>query len=83
MTGAKIPEGADCVIMFEKTEFTEETVLVFSPLKPGDNIVRRGEDVARGALLAACGTVIDAGLAGTLAAQSALPCRCSGSRESD
>ena len=71
MTGAKIPEGADCVIMFERTEFTEETVTVFSPLKPGDNIVRRGEDVARGALLAACGTVIDAGLAGTLAAQGA------------
>ncbi|MBR5109716.1 MAG: molybdopterin molybdotransferase MoeA [Clostridia bacterium] len=69
MTGAKIPEGADCVINFERTSFTEESVTVYAPLRPGDNIVKRGEDVAAGALLAPCGTVIDAGLAGTLAAQ--------------
>ena len=69
MTGAKIPEGADCVIMFEKTAFTEESVTVFIPLRPGDNVVRRGEDVVRGTLLAPCGTVIDPGLAGTLASQ--------------
>ena len=69
MTGAKIPEGADCVINFERTAFTDETVTVFGPLKKGDNIVRRGEDVAAGTLLAPRGTVIDPGLAGTLAAQ--------------
>ena len=69
MTGAPIPEGADCVINFERTVFTEETVTVFHALHPGDNIVRRGEDVVAGSLLAPCGTVIDAGLAGTLAAQ--------------
>ena len=69
MTGAPIPPGADCVINFERAEFTEEMVTVFRPLFPGDNIVRRGEDVAAGTLLAARGTVIDAGLAGTLAAQ--------------
>lgn len=69
MTGAKIPEGADCVINFERTEFTDAAVTLFAPLKSGDNIVRRGEDVAAGALLAPEGTVIDAGLAGTLAAQ--------------
>ncbi len=69
MTGAQIPEGADCVINFERTSFTAETVTLYSPLRRGDNIVRRGEDVAAGALLAPCGSVIDAGLAGTLAAQ--------------
>ncbi|MBR3017399.1 MAG: molybdopterin molybdotransferase MoeA [Clostridia bacterium] len=69
MTGAKIPEGAECVINFEHTAFTDQTVTVYAPLRPGDNIVKRGEDVAAGALLASCGTVIDAGLAGTLAAQ--------------
>ncbi len=69
MTGAKIPAGADCVINFERTALTEETVTLFQPLRPGDNIVKRGEDVAAGALLAPAGTVIDAGLAGTLAAQ--------------
>ena len=69
MTGAKIPDGADCVINFERTAFTEETVTVFHPLRQGENIVRRGEDVAAGTLLAPRGTVIDPGLAGTLAAQ--------------
>ena len=69
MTGAQIPEGADCVINFERTAFTAETVTLFAPLRAGDNIVRRGEDVQKDALLAPCGTVIDPGLAGTLAAQ--------------
>ena len=69
MTGAKIPEGADCVINFERTEFTETSVTLFAPLKSGDNVVKRGEDVVAGALLAPKGTLIDAGLAGTLAAQ--------------
>ena len=69
MTGAPIPEGADCVINFERTAFTDETVTLFAPLRSGDNVVRRGEDVAAGSLLAPCGTVIDAWLAGTLAAQ--------------
>lgn len=68
MTGAAIPSGADCVINFERTEFTEKTVTFFAPLKEGENIVRRGEDVQKGELLAARGSVIDAGLAGTLAA---------------
>ena len=69
MTGAKIPEGADCVINFERTEFTDQTVTLFAPMRCGDNIVRRGEDVPEGTLLAPCGSTIDAGLAGTLAAQ--------------
>lgn len=69
LTGAPIPPGADAVINFEATRFTAETVTVFAPLAPGKNVVRAGEDVKRGALLAAAGTVIDAGLCGTLAAQ--------------
>lgn len=69
MTGAKIPQGADCVINFERTAFTNDSVTLFEPMKSGSNIVTRGEDVRAGALLAPRGTVIDAGLAGTLAAQ--------------
>lgn len=69
LTGAPIPPGADAVINFEATRFTAETVTLSAPLAPGKNIVRRGEDVRCGALLAAPGTVIDAGLCGTLAAQ--------------
>ncbi len=69
LTGAPIPEGADAVIMFEKTQFTADEVIISECVKPGDNIVRIGEDVRKGELLVERGTVIDAGLAGTLAAQ--------------
>ncbi|MBQ9931687.1 MAG: molybdopterin molybdotransferase MoeA [Firmicutes bacterium] len=69
LTGAPIPAGANTVVMYEKTSFTETSVTVFSPLKAGDNIVCAGEDVRQGQVLAQCGQRIDAGLAGTLAAQ--------------
>lgn len=70
LTGAPIPEGADAVTMFEKTLFTEETVTIFHPSKYGENIIRAGEDVKKGDILAEAGTVVDAGLAGTLASQN-------------
>lgn len=69
LTGAPIPEGADAVIMYEKTRFTEHSVTLFAPMKTGENIVRTGEDIKKGTVLAGAGTVIDPGLAGTLAAQ--------------
>jgi len=69
LTGAPIPQGADAVVMYEKTEFTADAVTLFAPASSGDNIVYAGEDVKKGEILAAAGTVIDAGLAGTLAAQ--------------
>ena len=69
LTGAPIPPGADCVCMYEKTAFTRETVTLFAPMRPGANVVRAGEDVKRGAVLARRGDVIDAGIAGTLCAQ--------------
>ncbi len=69
MTGAGIPEGADCVINFERTSFTDTTVTLACSLRPGDNVVRRGEDVCAGTVLAACGTRADPGIAGTLASQ--------------
>lgn len=69
LTGAPVPDGADAVVMYEKTEFTETHVTLFGPVKSGENIVRTGEDIQRGACLARCGDLIDPGLAGTLAAQ--------------
>ena len=69
LTGAPIPAGADAVIPFEKTEFTERQVTLFTPMKAGDNIIRIGEDVDEGTLLAGCGSVVDLGVAGALACQ--------------
>ena len=69
LTGAPIPPGADAVIPFEKTQFTDTTVTILSPIKSGANIVRTGEDVKQGQILVEAGMVIDAGTAGTLASQ--------------
>ena len=69
LTGAPVPPGADAVIKFEETEFTKETVSLFSPLHSGENIIRAGEDVRKGDILARRGDVIDPGIAGSLASQ--------------
>lgn len=70
LTGAPIPEGADAVAPFEQTAFTEEQVTLFRAYASGTNIVRVGEDIRKGALLAAAGTQIDPGVMGSLAAQN-------------
>ncbi|MBR3261498.1 MAG: molybdopterin molybdotransferase MoeA [Lachnospiraceae bacterium] len=70
MTGAPVPEGADCVCKYEETDFTEQEVKIFCPGKQNDNIIRKGEDVVKGTVLAEKGTVIDSGLMGTLAGQN-------------
>ena len=70
LTGAPIPPGGDAVIPFEHTEFTDSTVTLFKPLKSGENIVRKGEDIRQGALLSPGGQLMDAGLMGSLAGQN-------------
>lgn len=70
LTGAPIPRGADAVVKREVTKFDAETVALFRPVHSGTNIVRAGEDVKAGAVLAPAGSVIDPGLAGILAAQN-------------
>ncbi len=69
LTGAPLPAGADVVVPFERTEFTQDAVTIFQAAKSGENIVRAGEDVLAGQKLAAAGSIIDAGLAGCLASQ--------------
>ena len=69
LTGAPIPPGADTVINYEVTRFTAEAVTFFEPVARGSNVVRAGEDVKKGAVLARRGDVIDPGTVGTLAAQ--------------
>ena len=69
LTGAPIPEGADAVVMYEKTSFDSETVTLYEAAKPGENIIYACEDVKKGSILAHKGCVIDPGTAGTLASQ--------------
>ena len=69
LTGAPIPQGADAVCKYEDTRFDADTVTLLDTYRPGDNIVRMGEDVQAGKVLARQGDVIDGGTAGTLASQ--------------
>lgn len=56
MTGAPVPEGCDAVVMQEQTEQTDGGVRFIAPVKSGQNIRRRGEDIANGAVVFPAGT---------------------------
>ncbi|GBF34539.1 molybdopterin biosynthesis protein MoeA [Desulfocucumis palustris] len=55
-TGGMLPPGADAVVMVEHTEELDgRTIGVTRPVAPGENIVRRGEDVSTGSVVLARG----------------------------
>jgi molybdopterin molybdotransferase len=68
-TGAPIPEGADAVVKFEDTVFTADHVTISAPVKPGSNLVLRGEDAVPGTLIAGGGEPVTAAVMGMLAGQ--------------
>lgn len=71
MTGAPIPEGADCVIRIEdvKEEAGQATILVGQELKPFENYCFQGEDVKKGTLILRAGeklTYVEQGILASL-----------------
>ena len=58
MTGAMVPEGADTVIIIEKTEQLDERHIRLLPGAAPGNICYQGEDVRKGSLILASGTTI-------------------------
>ncbi|PLX03993.1 MAG: molybdopterin molybdenumtransferase MoeA [Marinilabiliales bacterium] len=58
MTGAPVPEGADCVIMVEHTELTDEGKVRFVQENTNINICYTGEDVSVDDLVLKEGTLI-------------------------
>jgi molybdopterin molybdotransferase len=55
-TGGMLPEGADAVLMFEYAQKLDDKLIeVHRALAPGENVIQRGEDVARGVLLIEAG----------------------------
>ena len=48
MTGAPVPAGADTVVPYEETEEGEGWVKIAGPLKKGEHIRFRGEDIRAG-----------------------------------
>ena len=77
MTGAPVPGGADSVVQFEKTDEEKHKqsspdepvtqVGILSETRPGLNIRRAGEDIARGTIALKKGTVIRASEIGLMA----------------
>jgi molybdopterin molybdotransferase len=69
LTGAPIPRGADAVIKFELTNFTDERVTVYEALRPGENVIYAGEDFPKGALMLEGGRLITPAMLGVIASQ--------------
>jgi molybdopterin molybdotransferase len=45
-TGGMLPDGADSVVMVEySSKLDDNTVLVYSPVAPGENVIQIGEDI--------------------------------------
>ena len=68
-TGGMLPEGADSVIMIEHTEAVDHTSIeVYRSVAPGQNILEKGEDISKGAVLVPGGKRLRAQETGLLAA---------------
>ncbi|MFD2190003.1 gephyrin-like molybdotransferase Glp [Pistricoccus aurantiacus] len=68
-TGGEIPPGADCVVMQERTESRDTGIFIPEGIPVGDNIRRRGRDVAQGSQLLGAGLKLEAAALGQLAGQ--------------
>lgn len=60
MTGAMIPDGADCVLRQEDTDEGEDVVQIYKEVEPGCSICFKGEEYKKGHILLHKGTKIDA-----------------------
>jgi len=67
-TGNPLPKGANAVIMLENTNSEGNTLTIYSPLTLGLNVIRHGEDVKKGQLIAKEGTRLNPYTVGLAAA---------------
>jgi molybdopterin molybdotransferase len=66
-TGAHVPDGATAVVMQENTSAVDGTVEINEyPVIEGKNIRRAGQQIARGAVALAAGTLVSPGAVGFL-----------------
>jgi len=66
-TGSEIPDGADSVVMQEQVDITDTGIRVRTDVTQGQNIRRRGQDLAAGDLALPAGTRLRAQELGLLA----------------
>ncbi len=62
MTGAPVPEGTTFVQRVEFTQMAGEELVRFTEAERGDNLIRRGENLCKGALLIHPGRLTPAGI---------------------
>jgi molybdenum cofactor synthesis domain-containing protein len=67
-TGAVMPDGADAVVMVERTDETEDGVAIRTSVAPGDAVMVAGTDVAAGSRALGPGTPLTAREIGLLSA---------------
>lgn len=75
MTGAPLPAGADTVVPFEDTDEATRSrhgealwrIGILTATRPGANVRKRGEDIARGQLVVSSGTLLRPADIGVLA----------------
>ncbi|MEE8204474.1 MAG: gephyrin-like molybdotransferase Glp [Dehalococcoidales bacterium] len=68
-TGAKMPPGADAVVMVEDTEKEDGRVKIFKAAYPKAHVAEEGEDIRQGEFVLKKGILLDAAKIGVLASQ--------------
>jgi molybdopterin molybdotransferase len=66
-TGGMLPPSADAVVMVEYTDILGEEVSIYRQVTPGENLIKRGEDLQSGQIVLAQGKRLRSGETGLLA----------------
>lgn len=72
MTGGMLPDGADCIVKQEDTDYGEEVVAIYKEMKPGDYFCPIGHEFSKGTLIAKAGSKVDANTIGAAVAAGLL-----------
>ncbi|MBA7467616.1 Molybdopterin molybdenumtransferase [subsurface metagenome] len=68
-TGARMPQGADAVVMVEDVSLEDDRIKVFKSVYPKANLALKGEDIKKGELVLKEGFVLNPAKIGVLASQ--------------
>jgi molybdenum cofactor synthesis domain-containing protein len=68
-TGAKIPDGADCIVITEKTGIENGRLCLYEPVNYGENIEAEGQDIKKGRVILKQGVFLTPAKIGVIAAQ--------------
>lgn len=67
-TGAKLPSGADAVVMVEDTEKEKNKIKIFKPVYPKANVSGKDEDIKKGKIVLRKGDMLNPSKIGALSA---------------